>query len=268
MNRLCIVAGAVLVSSPLSAGITLDVRASSAPNAFGSAAWASYAASALNSLENNLGNIGDRSTDPAAYEVLAGVAEAGDMMVSSFNSWRGATNPTGAFSSEYGNRLHFGLHAYGDGVEQFTLEDLTFDVSSSDGANALGFSGDFLGVTFNGTTRIGINWGADRAKGGGDDTVYISGNGTTLIDELVYVGVGNAFWPEAVGSQTNEEAIEDVLAYIAANDPFSVTGIYEINGHAGDSTVRVLTPVPVPMPLAAGLGAVGLGFIASRRRRA
>ena len=72
---------------------------------FGSSAWASYAANALNSLENNLGNIGSRATDPAAYEILAGVAEAGDMMVSSFNSWRGATNPSGAFANEYTDRV-------------------------------------------------------------------------------------------------------------------------------------------------------------------
>ena len=44
------------------ATVTLDVYASSAPNAFGSPSWGGYVVNALNSLENGLGNIGEHFT--------------------------------------------------------------------------------------------------------------------------------------------------------------------------------------------------------------
>lgn len=252
---------AALGGAAAHAGITLDVKASSAPNAFGSPSWSAYASNALNSLHNNLGNVGNRATDPTAYEVMGSHFDPGDVMVSSFNSWRGQTNPTGAFANEYGNRLHFGLHAYGDGVMQFRLEDLTFQIQSSDPSDALGFAGDFLGLNFNGATRFGIDWGADRLRGTLDDVMYISGNGQTLIDELVYVGVGNAFWPQPTGGQSNEDAIQDVEDYIFAHQ-LSITGSYWIQGFAGSDTVQV-----IPLPTAAGLAGFGLLALGARRRR-
>lgn len=262
MRRMLVISAATAAAASMAnAGITLDVRASSAPNVFGSPSWSAYASNALNSLHNNLGNIGNRATDPTAYEVMGSHFQPGDVMVSSFKSWRGQTNPTGAFANEYGNRLHFGLHAYGDGVMQFTLEDLTFQIQSSDGPDALGFSGGFVGLSFNGTTRFGVNWGADRIRGTGDDVMYISGNGQTLIDELVYVGVGNAFWPQPTGGQSDEDAIQDVEDYIFANQ-LAITGSYWIQGFAGSDTVRV-----IPLPTAGGLAFAGLLTLASRRRR-
>ncbi|MBN1910915.1 MAG: hypothetical protein JW818_14310, partial [Pirellulales bacterium] len=156
-----------------SASITLDVYASSAPNASsGSPSWSGYLVNALNSLENGLGNIGDRSVDPTAYEIAPDVVGPGEIAVTSFKSWRGEVNPAAPFDNEYGNRMHFGLHAYGDGSMQFKLEDLTFELHSSDSGDTLVFVGDFLGYTYNGVTRYGIDWGADRTKGGGDDIIY------------------------------------------------------------------------------------------------
>ncbi|MEN6332713.1 MAG: hypothetical protein ABFE01_00545, partial [Phycisphaerales bacterium] len=177
------------------AGITLDIQPSSAPNASGSPSWNGYVVNALNSLEHGSGNIGDRSTNPTAYEIAGPVISPGDIAVTSFHSWCGEVNPSAPFANEYGNRLHFGLHAYGDGTTQFSLSELTFDMHTSDAWDSLAYSGDFVGYSYNGATRYGIDWGADRVKGGGDDILYTSGNGTTLVDELVYVGVGNAWWP-------------------------------------------------------------------------
>jgi len=235
------------------AGITINVVASSAPNNFGSPSWSGYNLNALNSLENGLGNIGDRNTDPTAYEVAGATINASDLMVSSFNSWRGDSAPTGAFAGEFGNRVHFGLHATGDGVTQFRLNDLGYQISSNDVGNTMAFSGTFAGANFS-STRFGVDWGADNAKGGGDDTYFNSGNGMTLVDEIVYVGVGNAFWP-------GDEA--EMAAMLATYESgFSMTGEYTIGAYSGTGTV---TTVPAPSAIALlGLG----GLVANRRRRA
>lgn len=242
-------------------GISLNVVPSSAPNVFGSPSWAPYAANALNSLENGLGNIGNRTTDPTAYEIASPIVDPGEFMVTSFNSWRGVAYPPAPFAAELGNRMHFGLHAVGDGATLFRLEDLTFNMTSSDGPNSLGYAGNFVGLSYNGTTRYGINWGPDRVKGGGNDIVYTSGNGTTLVDEIVYVGVGNAFWPQPTGAQTPQQAIDAAIAYVNGNLPFTLQTTYTILGHDGVGTVTV-----IPAPGAFALALAGAGIVLRRRR--
>jgi len=256
----------IAAASSLAAGsISIDVVASSAPNFFGSPSWNGYLANSLNSLENGLGSIGDRNIDPSAYEVAGAIVDPSDFMVSSFNSWRGNATPSGAFANELGNRMHFGLHATGDGMMQFRLEDVSFEIASSDVGNDLAFVGNFSGASFS-STRFGVDWGADRMKGGGDDTYYNSGNGTTLVDEIVYVGVGNAFWPGAsdpdpVNPVGGAQAAMDAMManYVSG---FSITGEYTILGYTGSD---IVSTVPTPGSFALlGLG----GLTATRRRRA
>lgn len=238
---------AVSLSFTASAAITLDVRASSAPNFYGSPSWAGYLGNALSSLENGLGTTGDRTTSPTAYEVAGPIIQPGDIMVTSFNSWMGVAGPLAVpFNNESGNRMHFGLHAYGDGTAQFTLNDLTFAIHSSDSGDSLVFTGDFIGLNYS-TTRFGVNWGADRVKGGGDDTYYTSGNGVTLVDELVYVGVGNAWWPG--GDTPDQAAMDDAASWMRGNAPLTITGSYAILGNTGSDTVTV---VPEPTTMIAG----------------
>lgn len=258
MKKLCVSAAIVAgVSSVASAGISIEVVASSAPNAFGSPSWGAYMANSLNSLELGLGNIGDRLTDPTAYEVAADIVDPSEFMVSSFNSWRGDASPTGAFASELGNRMHFGLRAAGDGVMQFRLEDISFELVSSDPGNALGYAGDFVGLSYS-SARYGIDWGADRVKGGGDDTVYTTGNGATLVDEIIYVGVGNAFWPGGGDPDPSnpiggaQAAMDDSIAWVIGEAPFSMTATYTILGAVGSDTITAIpTPGAAPMLLGA-----------------
>lgn len=248
------------------AGVILEVVPSSAANASGSPSWSGYVANAMYALENGLSSWGDRSTNPTGYEAAPAEVLPGEIAVTSFKSWRGQVSPTGAFANELGNRMHFGLHAYGDGTTRFRLEDLTFSLHSSDPDDSLIFEGDFIGYSYNGTTRFGVDWGADRAKGGGDDTVYTSGNGTTLVDELVYVGVGNAWWPggdlpdRGVGDPA--AAMADYNEWIDSVAPVDVTCSYDILGYEGNAMVTVV-PEPATMALLA-LG--GLAVTAVRRR--
>lgn len=80
-------------SNVAGAAITVDVHASSAPNAFGSPSWAGYVVNALQALENNLSTNGNRATDPTGYERAPSQIPPGEIAVSSFNSWRGVVSP-------------------------------------------------------------------------------------------------------------------------------------------------------------------------------
>lgn len=253
-------------------GLTVDVKFSSAPNIFGSPSWDAHVANALASLEGELGNIGDRNVDPTAYEVLMGTYEPGDVMVTSFPSWRGVALPGAPFAGERGNRLHAGLRIFGDGTAMMRLNDLEFALTSSDGA--LDFMGDFVGLDFNCTTRYGVHWGADRVKGGVDDSVVCGvGSGSLLVDELVYVGVGNAYWPGGgpVPPGTEQSEIDAVVAYINNNGPviganYSITGTDSVV-YSGSASLALASPVPEPATSALLLPALAiLGWVWRRQR--
>ncbi len=254
--------------------LNVDIFPSSAPNVFGSPSWAGYAADALFSIENGLGTTGDRSLSPTAYEVLGGTYAPGDIMVTSFNSWRGAAGASAPFDGELGNRLHFGLHIYGDGgvgSTKFKLEDLEFAIISSDAE--LDFGGDFIGFDFNGTTRYGIDWGADMVKGGGDDSIITgAGSGFILVDEMVYVGVGNAYWPGGPGDPLTGQAALDATAEYIMTDNVEIFNFYCITGSNGGEycdEVRLFPSSPVqgvPEPQSAVLIVLGLLALGARRR--
>lgn len=248
------------------AGPSIDVFGSFAPNAYGSASWGGYVTNAIYALENGLSSVGTPSTDPTAYYQVT-TAPLRYNMVTSFNSWLGQADPGTAFgpafAAEYGNRLHFGLRIVSLGVaNMFRLEDLTFDMNSSDAGNELDFDGDFIGYTYE-ARRMGIDYGADEIKGTSDDIVYASGQaGTNYVNELVYVGVGNAWWPWPGTDQAQIDS--EVARVMALGMPNTVTTTYSIvvggTTYSNTGTV-VLTPEP------SSLLVFGLPALAALRRK-
>lgn len=263
---LTFVAGMICTTALAKADLTMWVQPSSAPNAFGSPSWATYSANAQASLASSHANIGDRNTDPTAYEMAGAYIEPGDIIVSGFSSWRGQAGPSAPFASEYGNRLHFGLCIEGGGTNpQFRLNDLAFSMTSGDSANSLAFAGNFNGLGYN-ANRYGVDFGADRVEGGGDDIVYTTGAGLALVDKIVYVGVGNAFDATFEPGASDQDKMDSVLAYINSEAPFGIACDYTIYAPDGITVLgaagaRVVVPAP-------GVGAIGLsGLLATRRRR-
>ncbi len=273
MNRLLIAACFVVPAffgSQANADITMSVVASPAPNFFTSPSWGTYANKAINSLENGLGNIGDRNVDPTAYEIFADGSAVlpTELIVSGFSSWRGIADQSSPFDGEFGNRVHFGIRIVGDGVTKFRLEDLSSEISSGDG-NQLGFVSSFAGSDYS-PIRFGIDYGANMVKGGGDDTIIDSGAGTQLVDEFVYVGSGNAYDASTQPGPSNQEKMDQAIASITSFASFNVTGSYTLTDSGGTnvlatgSTSFVVVPEPGSALLLFGL----VGFIGFKRRRA
>lgn len=264
-------AALLLAFSPSGAKAGLVVKQfwSPAPNAYGSPSWGGYVANAQTGIQGGGVNVGDRNTDPTGYEILS-TFTPGDMMVTSFTSWRGVAGPLAPFAGEYGNRLHVGASIISDTA--FTLADVTFDYQSSDGS--LNYSGDLAGTNFGTGSRVGVWYGANGVLGGGDDVIYNTsniGNDSVLINELYYVGVGNAFWPGGdltPPSSGTQADIDATAAYILANVSY-VTNKYCVRDRSCDTSTLYRSDVPEPPSASTfGLGLaglVGLGLI--RRRR-
>jgi hypothetical protein len=246
----------------------MEVKPSSAPNVFGSPSWTGYLANAMSSLENNSGNIGNRATDPTAYEILGASTDARDLTVSSFNSWRGVANPGTPFGSELGNRLHFGLHITSD--TYFQPENLTFSFDSDDPSNVLDFSGNFTGLSFS-ATRWGFDW-VDGIKGNGNDIFYNSGTLNTNVNEFVYVGVGNAYDASFEAGPTNQGKMDQAMQYSNDSAPYFINMLYELTDDSanllGSGTASILiNAVPELGAFARGLVVTVMFAMYQMRRR-
>ncbi|MGI9516650.1 MAG: PEP-CTERM sorting domain-containing protein [Pirellulaceae bacterium] len=270
LNTALVLAVSFLLTSASSADFTMNIYPHSAPNVFGSPSWPGFVAIGMPAIDAGTGDVGDRNTDPTAYDEFAmgEVINVTELIVSAFPSWRGLANPAAPFDMERGNRLHFGLNIIGDGVTQFRLEDLSVLITSDDAGNALGFGTSFAGTTFS-DFRIGVDYGIDRMRGGGDDTMYMSGEAsTTLIDELIYIGAGNAF-DASFEPGTDQEKIYSVISAVVAESPITVTGEYFLDDTGGSPLIsgsNFVVIVPEPGSLI-GLGLFSVACIAHRRRR-
>ena len=194
-----------------SAPLTFRFLSAPAPNkytAVGGVAWTAYqnwAPKAMQAIEDGKGNSGDPGSDPSAFELIPAMIPR-YYAVSSHPSWRGLLNPKSPFNDQYGNAMHFLLHVKGDGTVRFKVEDLSWCVwtTGTQGAACTNMaltpphsSGawDRVDCSFG----WGYDWGADKKKGGGDDTKVCGGDqqnrgsiDATLIDELFYVGASYA----------------------------------------------------------------------------
>jgi MYXO-CTERM domain-containing protein len=260
--------------------LTFQVIPAFAPKGPESPSWNNYVLNAIAGIQVNA-DLGDRSTNPAAYERVSGLIPPTEMIYTPYNSWRGVAAPSplpAPFSGEYGNRVHFGLHVVGTPDWDFALADLTWELDSDDVTNYFDQSGDFSSATYS-ATRVGIDYGPDGVKGGGDDLILNSGQaGTTKVNELIYIGVGDGFFSFEPDAMTDQEDINITLGDILAgcHDPVwgclvDLTATYTLLDHAGTpvSTSGTVTIEIVPEPSSAilgGLGLLGLGGIARRRR--
>ena len=252
-----------------------DVIPAYAPQGPGSPSWTGYVVNALAGVQAD-SNFLDRTVTPQAYERVTTLVPPEELIYTDFNSWRGDAAPTplpAGFGGEFGNRIHFGLHMIAAEGSQFALHDLSWQLDSDDETDYFDQSGDFSTADYS-FSRYGVDYGADGVKGGvgaNADTVIISGSGATLVNELIYVGVGDGFYASEPGPLTDQEQIDITLSDILAgcSDPggclIDVTATYTLGDESASGKFTLFL---VPEPSSALLALLGLaGMVARVRRR-
>lgn len=226
--------GCIFTSFSDASLVRFDVVPAFAPNGASSSpswnAWVSNAIAAL--IDNPVTTSGDQSIDPTAYELVdpssptapTNEIRPSRMMVTSFNSWMG--NAPGAFSSEFGNRVHFGFALETNGRMKVNIADLDIQWTKHWMNNDMDMEtssiivdpitvGSFGDRHFS-DALVGIDYGADGALGGVDDTVHTSGDAD--VDAIYYVGVGDGFEPVDVPGATDQEEINLFVHNLLAAD--------------------------------------------------
>ncbi|MHB1162971.1 MAG: PEP-CTERM sorting domain-containing protein [Minisyncoccota bacterium] len=250
-------------ATPMSA-FPVDVQVTPwlAPNSYGSPSFPGAVANQEYALLHGLSSYGTPGT-PEYYQAQSDVTSA-EAIVTGFPSWKGMADPGAvygsAFAGEYGNRMHFGLLALGDGTHKFSVSELSFAMWSTDPYGAL----DYALSGYNYSTELqGILYGADGKLGGGDDTFITSGSSSQLVDGLVGRGTGSSFAAYCPGCSIAQQQAEINYTASYPGSPFDFTGMYSIGSGSGFlglgmGTFHVSSSVPEP----ASLALLGIGFLA------
>ncbi len=221
--------------------LSVNVIGSVAPNAFGSPSFDPWAARAMTSLENTPGvDDGNRNLDPTAYDVVTTIPWY-DNAATGTPFWMGTMNPLMPFNQELGHRIHFGVRFLGNGT-RFSLSQLDFEWASSDG-NSLGFTDTWSAADYYSANRKGIDYGPDRLKGTLDDIVYnvyapdaaipVVYAADLPIDELIYVGYGNAWDVTQEPGATVADQLASLRCYLEDMAPITISGTYKVRNGSG-----------------------------------
>jgi hypothetical protein len=271
-------AAVVLALSSWAAGdVKLTIKPALAPSMYASPSWSAFADNAITALKENRDSVSADAQNPTGFQVVQGV-ELAHILVGPFPLWKGQLAPAGTFAAEHGNRVHFALHAQGNG-QRFALADIAYSITSGDPGQLLSQSGTLADLAYS-ASRVGVSYGSDGKRGGGDDVVFQDGEpGTIPVDELFYVGIGvGAQIDERTASKPEAERVAHVLKSINTDDEFSLAVQYTIRGSGGAtlgqgrSEITVTPPPgePSPLPVFIGVGAALLvvgGMFAYKKNR-
>jgi len=243
-----------MLASAQSPSYTIDVFATLGPNYWGSSSYDAFATNVIDAVKN--GNTNGGSGAAALQSITA--VDPNQPIVSTFNSWQG-TAP-GAYAGELGTSLYFVLHITSS-EPFFSLSQLVYD-GTQPGASPVHY------------TYEGMSYAADLTGFDGSDWIT-SGDPTTMVNELIYVGEFMAWEPDPYTG--NDQAdLNTVRAEVAGYAGQYITGKYRLMGGSiapmvlGSDQADVLingdSGVPEPGTIAlAGLGLAALVF--ARRKR-
>jgi hypothetical protein len=246
-----------VASVPAKADLVIDVVPWLAPNFFGSPSFSGAEANAVQGMMN--GGVATGS-GPTAFIPQSNVTSA-QAIVTPFNSWMGVAGPAAPYAAELGNRMTFAGSIIDTGGT-FSISQLSFNATSSDPGNVLGFG--FAAGSYNyGSGYVGV------VNGPNGPTFITSGPSSQLVNELFFRGSGNSLAAnQCPGCTVEQEQAQIAIAAAFFTSDTTFTGTYSIGDVSGSGTFDIAAAVPEPSTWAMMiLGFLGLGFMAYRRKR-
>jgi MYXO-CTERM domain-containing protein len=180
-----------------------------------------------------------------------------DIIVTDYPSWLGTAPPQSGPAGAWGTALFVGVRI-ADPVATFSLADVAVTQSSTDPLDYFGYSHQYNApydaYAFD---RVGILYGPNHAADPSDVVLYYQGESpTTLINELLYVGLSAAY--DASSYSHDQAGLDAAVADFGTLGSYTITTAYSVSSGAA-------VPEPGTLGLAAAAGLLALGRL--RRRR-
>lgn len=254
-----------------------------------SASFAPYAQNAIGAMLDNESSRGGSIADtPTAFETLPGhKIRYTDLLGTEFPSWRLDFNPAGAFAGEKGTWWRVGTRIESDVT--FTLADVSVFQSNPFETNTTSlaelFTTNYPDGGFSPVLGVGIWYGPDGVRGGGDDVTCDSAacdvftqplnlfawRGYGKLDYITNAGLDDFFGGDKAALREDQRLFY-AGAYGFFTPPFTFDFTYTVNGRGGilaeNSFRGIVTGVPEPHSWAMLIVGFGLSGAVLRRRRA
>ncbi len=293
--RVALVAATIsLLVSPIAMAAcepTITITPALGPNILGSPSYTEFQGNYLNFLLDG--------TPGPDYDLFTGgflptgaTVDPAEMVVTTFNSWRGQADPTpgwddgdsvGEFSGELGNRLYFGLCIMAD-IDcgdnpldnQICLQDLSGQLQFQDSmGNPAGpnpqFDDPTIPFDFSSNNYSANIWGVIFDDTTGEVTSILNSgeSGSIAVDAIYYVGATTGFSFDTVSMLTNQENLDKVIAEIRDDytdgSLFQIETTYDILTKGGKPATGT-TVVELPEPSGFVLILAAIGFFGGKRR--
>ena len=260
LSNVCKVWLILALPSFLMSGPIMELFPSVGPNPFLSPNWENYARNAVTALRLGVTSFGTPGT-PAYYEQLVSAygpptVRPGELVSTTFESWKGQVPPPPGYGGEYGNALVMGLYLDG-GSSVFYLKDLEFFGNFFGSSTSFSFAGEPFGYDL-----VGHYYGPDRIPGTADDVWYNElnpGSDSVPVDRIWYAGIAGLFYV------TDPASLPGVIASIwSASFPYAQGGYRIWIGDQQVSAEERVAVVPEPGSLlltAAGIALLRIRFL-------
>lgn len=198
------------------------------------------------------GTLAPRASGPTAYMPLKGQTGEGDFTYSTTtNLWRLEFGPGGSFTNERGNYIWGSLRLRSP--VKFRLANLTGRITSSDYWNALGYTNVFSDDSYS-LSKKGKIYPVAGFPNSPHNVEVTSGSPLQLVDELDYIGVGNAFLANTPSQAANNSA------YVDGYLPFYITFEYWLRDDDGNLMVYITKTVSTLPPQGSTFPVPIMGF--------
>ena len=150
--------------------IDINVYPAFAPRGTISPSWTEYVSNTTSAIAIQAPTAGGPEQNPSGYQQVSSLIMPLDIIYTDYPSWHAMADPNPAFyelsndfQSEFGNRIHFGVHIVSHGITEFALHDLSWALDSDDATDYFDQEGTFASHHYS-KVAVGIVYGEDGMR--------------------------------------------------------------------------------------------------------